>query len=145
MFFLFFYLYFFTTTTPSAHPTLLARKHEPRVGFPSPTINPEGQRRPTVANHGQRRPTKAHSTQRRPTAPNVGHPPSLHTSPKHAYNSYACFIFFCCFLSPPKHAYEPSYACFFSFSFVLFFSFSLHPGTRVRVFLAFFFSYFYFI
>jgi hypothetical protein len=28
-------------------------------------------------------------------------------------------LFFFCFLSPPKHAYEPSYACFFSFSFCL--------------------------
>jgi hypothetical protein len=61
------FFYIFTTTTPSAHPTLLARKHEPRVGFPSPTINPEGQRRPTVANHGQRRPTKANEGPHHPT------------------------------------------------------------------------------
>jgi hypothetical protein len=47
------------------HPTLLARKHEPRVGFPSTTIRP-------AAHSSQRSPTKAHSTQRRPTKANEG-------------------------------------------------------------------------
>ena len=92
---IFFFFFFFTTMTPSthepasAHPTpltcklkpgvrvfipnstLLARKHELRVGFPSPIINPEGQcthqHRPTAANEGQHRPIKAHSSQWRPT------------------------------------------------------------------------------
>jgi hypothetical protein len=65
--FILFYFNFFTTTTPSVHPTPLACKREPGVGFSSPTSNQHHttllarKREPGVT---QPRPTKANQ---RPT------------------------------------------------------------------------------